>query len=397
MVSAYSLGHFLVDFSCAFLMFRFIAGTQEGYVGVLLYNFCAFAMQMPLGVVADKLNKNYLFAIIGLVLVATAYVFVQIPLAAVIVIGTGNALFHIGGGIDVLNISEKKLSALGVFVSPGAFGIYFGTILGRGVSMQAFYFPVMMLAAVILIYVIYRSQKGSYPGNAAFSLWNIGFGVMNTGGTGTGGSKAGITNAGGKSTGNAKAGNINAGGSNAENPNAGAMSSGNINSWNINSGRILIAAACFFLVVCLRSFVGLALDFPWKGFGSWGVTLVCAVVFGKVAGGFVADKLGVVKTSILSLGAAALLFLLFQIPVAGVAALLLFNMTMPVTLWAMAKLFPGAKGFAFGLLTFALFLGFLPVYLKVDISAYAPWLFAALSVVSLGILFFGLRKGGEKA
>jgi len=339
MVSAYSLAHFLVDFACAFLMFRFIAGTPEGPVGVLLYNFCAFAMQMPLGVVADNLNKNYLFALIGLVLVATAYGFVQIPLAAVIVIGTGNAMFHIGGGIDVLNISEEKLSALGVFVSPGAFGIYFGTILGRGESMNAFYFPVMMLAAVILIYAVYKSQKGSHPKNAAFSI-------------------------------------------------------GNINSKSIESGRILIAVACFFLVVCLRSFVGLALDFPWKGIGNWSVTLVCAVVFGKVAGGFVADKLGVGRTSILSLGAAALLFLLFQIPVAGVAALLLFNMTMPITLWAMAKLFPGAKGFAFGLLTFALFLGFLPIYLGVDVSVYAPWLFAALSVVSLGILFFGLRKGG---
>ena len=48
---------------------------------------------------------------------------------------------------------------------------------------------------------------------------------------------------------------------------------------------------------------------------------------------------------------------------AGVAALFLFNMTMPVTLWAMVQLLPGAKGFSFGLLTFGLFIGFIPVYL----------------------------------
>ena len=223
--------------------------------------------------------------------------------------------------------------------------------------MQAFYYPMMMLAAVIMIYAAYNSQKGSFPKNAAFSLGNMR--SVNTG-------------------------SVNIG-------------SGNANSGNISSSKILVAAACFSLVVYLRSFVGLALEFPWRGLGNWGVALICAVVFGKVAGGFAADKLGVIKTSILSLGSAALLFLLFQTPVAGVAALLLFNMTMPVTLWAMSKLFPGAKGFAFGLLTFALFLGFLPIYLGVDISAYAPWLFAALSAVSLGILFFGLRKSDAKA
>jgi len=244
-----------------------------------------------------------------------------------------------------------------VFVSPGAFGVYFGAILGRGEGMYALCFPVMLLAAVIMIYAVYRSQKGSYPKNAAFSLGNM----------------------------------------SSVNTDPGDTGRGNTGSGNTDSVKILISAACFFLVVCLRSFVGLALEFPWRGLGNWGVILICAVVFGKVAGGFAADKFGVFKASLLSLGLAALLFLLSHVPVAGVAALLLFNMTMPITLWAMAKLFPGAKGFSFGLLMFALFLGFLPVCLGVDVSAYTPWLFAGLSAVSLGILLFGLRKSGGKA
>jgi FSR family fosmidomycin resistance protein-like MFS transporter len=68
----------------------------------------------------------------------------------------------------------------------------------------------------------------------------------------------------------------------------------------------------------------------------------------------------------------------------------LFNMTMPVTLWATAKIFPGAKGFAFGLLTFGLFLGFLPVYLGIEINA--PRLFALFAAVSLALLWLGLRR-----
>jgi len=160
----------------------------------------------------------------------------------------------------------------------------------------------------------------------------------------------------------------------------------------IASRRILAIIACLFLVVCLRSYVGLSLTFPWKGVGYWGTALICAVVFGKTLGGFAADKFGLTKTSVFSLGIAILLFLLPKIPIAGITAVLLFNMTMPITLWALAKILPGAKGFAFGLLTFGLFIGFLPVYLDVTVPAGAYWLFAMLSAISLVLLWTGLRR-----
>ena len=80
-----------------------------------------------------------------------------------------------------------------------------------------------------------------------------------------------------------------------------------------------------------------------------------------------------------------------MVPLPGVLAVLLFNMTMPVTLWAMAKLFPGAKGFSFGLLTFGLFLGYLPVYFKIG-SLHNPYLMAFFTLLSLLLLCIGLRK-----
>lgn len=332
MVSAYSVTHFLVDFACAFLMFRGIAGTPDAYLCVLLYNFCAFAMQMPLGILADYRNRNHRFAMGGCVLIGLAYSLISVPIAAVLAAGIGNALFHIGGGVDVLNISEKKLGALGVFVSPGAFGIYYGTLLGKGSGFPVISIPLTLIAAAGLILAVYKAQRGAYPKNAGFSLSGVG------------------------------------------------------------SAHTLVLAVCLFLVVCLRSFVGLALNFTWKSVGFWGTALICAVVFGKTIGGFLADRIGVTKTALFSLGIASILFLFPQAPAAGVTAILLFNMTMPVTLWALAKLMPGAKGFSFGLLTFGLFIGFLPVYLGADVSRYDAWIFAALSAVSLVLLLIGLRR-----
>ncbi len=108
------------------------------------------------------------------------------------------------------------------------------------------------------------------------------------------------------------------------------------------------------------------------------------------------DKIGILRTSLLSLGGAALLFLLGNYPLAGVAALFLFNMTMPLTLWAMAKSFPGAKGFSFGLLTFALFIGFVPSYLNIVPAISSFPIFALLSLISLVILLTGVRGVKQK-
>ena len=333
MVSMYSVSHFLVDFACAFFMFRAVSGTPDGYLGVLLYNFCAFAMQMPLGIIADRCDKNHLFAAAGCLIVVAAYSLWGFPALAAAALGTGNALFHLGGGIDVLNISEKKMGALGVFVSPGAFGIFLGTLLGRGGSAAAM--PALLpavAAAALLILVLRKANSEAYTRNAPFSLETK------------------------------------------------------------IPGKALPAAACFFIVVCLRSYMGLSMDFPWKATALLGVALVCAVAFGKAAGGFLADRFGAGRTTAVSLGLAALLFLWGQTPLPGIAATFLFNMTMPVTLWCMAGIFPKAKGFSFGLLTFGLFLGFLPVYLDAKIPAGIPWLFSAGAAISLAFLLAGLRK-----
>jgi len=332
MISVYAAVHFFVDFASAFLMLRFIAQTPNFSLSVLLYNFCAFALQLPFGVLADRVNRRFLIAILGCALLVLAYGFWQVPLAAVCLVGFGNCLFHLGGGIDVLDISNGKSGALGVFVAPGALGVYLGTMLGRNGALPVFPILLALLAAVALILAVCR-RRGRVRENAA--------------------------------------------------PQPGTVPS-------ITPG-VFTAAVCLFLVVCLRSYIGLALSFSWKSAGLWAFALVCAVVAGKIAGGFLADRFGPGKTAILSLSFATLLFLLPQVPVAGVLSVLLFNMTMPITLWALAKRFPGAYGFSFGLLSFGLFLGFLPVQFNVS-PPDGPWMFAVGAVLSLALLWAGLRR-----
>lgn len=324
----YALSHFAVDLGCAFAMF---GHGGAGSLGFLLYNFFAFAVQMPLGLLADRFGKNRWFAISGALLVALVSLLPSFGLPAAMVLGLGNALFHIGGGLDVLNLSGSRAAPLGVFVSPGAFGLFLGTLWGKSGGSTA---PVAILLGVCAVAMAFAPGRHRLPANAPLQF-----------------------------------------------PPASRL------PW----------AAALFLVVVLRSCGGMLASAPWKT-GLWSWAAVAAVVLGKTCGGFLADRFGSVPASIASLLPAALLFCFNQNPICGFWALFLFNMSMPITLHALARAMPGCKGFSFGLLTFALFLGFLPAWLGApSLSAAAM---AALTLISLAALvpaLVRLRPGKDDA
>ena len=125
--------------------------------------------------------------------------------------------------------------------------------------------------------------------------------------------------------------------------------------------EVLLVLFCM-AVVILRSHIGLTVGFPWKTGITAGTLTVLAVAGGKMAGGYAAAKWGLRKTAAVSLALAALCYLFSAFMPLGLAATFLFNMTMPLTLYWMICRMPERPGFAFGFLTFALFLGFLPGY-----------------------------------
>ena len=74
-LTVYSASHFLGDFGCALLLFRTVSASGDPTVLFILYNYCAFALQMPVGLLADKLNRNALMAAAGCALVALGCAF----------------------------------------------------------------------------------------------------------------------------------------------------------------------------------------------------------------------------------------------------------------------------------------------------------------------------------
>ena len=322
-----SLAHFCVDLSCAALFFGWLGKTTDWWLSMILYNACAFALQLPLGLLADRANRNLPFAAVGCALVASGFLLTRSPLLAAVVAGLGNGMFHVGGGLEVLNDSDKA-APLGVFVSPGAVGLYVGTAWAALFARHAWVLPILMVLVGPGLLLAGKGSRSSQ--NASLSL-------------------------------------------------------------DVPK-RDALPLLCLFLVVVLRSALSSGAfatgDAPVPGL----IPVLC-LALGKAAGGFVGDRLGLRLTAVLSLSIAAILLLLPRGYVT-LGALFLFNMTMPLTLIEAARLLPGTKGGAFGLLTSALFVGMLPRFAGLPM-AFPACVWAMLVLLSLVLLMAGLRK--EKA
>lgn len=354
MTGIYSVLHLLVDGVCALAMFGHFSVNGKWYIYLLLYNFCAFAMQMPLGVVLDGLNSkkrkrkyspNVVFAVLGVVLTLIGVV------THPVLLGLGNALFHLGGGVGTIEedtAKEWQGRGLGVFVAPGAIGLYIGTQLAKsggsvwGIAIAGALMLAFCIAGKLILdknsQKVFDEKSGSNGMETQALMKKKDY---------LGGSHNGYK--------------------------------------NYKKISLLLVGGCFSVVV-LRSYLGMVISFPWKTTLIAGVLAVLAIALGKMSGGFLAGCLGWKKASLISLGLAAVCYLFSQSMPLGLFALFFFNMTMPITLYLLVQELKELPGLAFGILTFGLFLGFLPEYFGMDKPAAGTFLGCVGSLLSMMIL-----------
>ncbi len=130
--TALGIQHFLVDAVCAACILGVVKddiGVTEPFLGlVVLYNILAFCTQWFTGLVCDWLNKDCLMHIISTsaLFLGTICCSLSLLLLGVIMIGFGNSLFHVAGGRYVIRNASGKSGPLGLFVAPGALGLFIG-------------------------------------------------------------------------------------------------------------------------------------------------------------------------------------------------------------------------------------------------------------------------------
>ena len=115
-VSYATILHCLVDFCCIYLMMQLVfpacrlTSLSNWLLYTMLYNFIAFAGQLPVGIFGDWLQRNMNLIAVGLLFLLVAYcsaLFGFPLLLIVLLLGIGNACFMLA--VDVLQWNGKKM------------------------------------------------------------------------------------------------------------------------------------------------------------------------------------------------------------------------------------------------------------------------------------------------
>ncbi len=340
-LTIYTISHFIVDFACFFILFgRFLqsAGPESAGLGFLFYNVIAFGLQPVFGYICDR-RKALPAGPLGCFLVAAAVIPIlgvwwQLAAAAL-----GNALFHVGGGIDSLSSPGGRMGASGVFVSSGGLGVALGTLAGSYAGPSA-YLYLAVPAAVSICGVLAASVRPLPPESGyesrAFSTVEAG------------------------------------------------------------KGFYAVIALCF-ISIFVRAYVGGSVPMGFKTGALMTIFAACAASLGKALGGFAADRFGARLTGAVTLLASAPLLCLFHDSAYLCAlGLLLFNMSMPITLCGIASKLPRHPGLAFGLSTLALLLGSAPLFFFAIEGPARIIVMAALILLSSGCLYAAFFSANSK-
>lgn len=339
----YTLSHAAVDFACGYVLYHMWSRSAlqggSSVVAFLLYNTLAFGLQFLIGALCDRFGVCRLVAVIGCLMTAAGVaVGVNVPYLAVVLAGVGNAAFHAGGGCDTL-LHTDGMSGNGIFVSSGAIGLALGIYLGKSGRFPGYTVVALLVFAAVAV--------------ALFC------------------------------------GNYYADGREVPRRCMPPIDEGRKNDRRLPymRGAAGAVAICLFAIL-VRSYTGFAAPSP--GFsGKFAFLYTALAAFGgKFIGGVLADVIGARRVGIASLMLSIPLFLIgAERGIFFLAAVFLFNFAMPITLCTVARRLAGHEGFAFGLNTLALLVGYIVSRVSVpgDLAKILTAVLTALAAIAVSL------------
>lgn len=296
----YAFLHFSIEVICFYRLFSERSEWDDLWLYALIYDALAFVPQSFFGILTDKYPKIKA-APSGFFLAALSF----LPLGkyiSLVLLSLGNALVHIAGANATLRGADGKTAPSGLFVGGGSFGVIAGQLLGSAGNKALIFLPLgLCLIGFIVTLILPRYSDMTAPAS-------------------------GFREANGKLS--------------AE----------------------LIVFLIFFTVAA-RAYIGYAIPTAWNKKTWQTVMLFVCMGIGKMLGGVFADRFGSRKTAVFTL-LAALPFLLAgdKLMAVSLIGVLLFSMTMPISLGVLVSVLADQPGLAFGITTVALFAGTLPVF-----------------------------------
>lgn len=305
-------------------------GDTELGVYSILYDFIAFVPQGIFGILLDE-NKKFHPLIIGVSLATISLILLMFNspfVLTIISIGLGNALIHISGAEKTLKDGNGQMTPVALFVGGGSFGVILGKIFFEYEINIAFVF-VILLSILIAAIFLPKDDKQSVSKKPIFDYSNK----------------------------------------------------------SINPILIIVLAV---FVVIIRSYIGYGIPTSWNKKLYQSILLYVFMGLGKCLGGILIDRIGIKWTSLIStIGSIPFLIFGDTIMPISIIGVMLFSMTMAITLAILCSTMPRYLCGAFGLTTIGLFIGSIPSFLLKPLDKNVNIiLIIVFAIISFVALFF---------
>lgn len=329
--------HMITEIVCFFYLSRVMPESKLIWLIPFIYDAFAFVPQSIIGYISDK-YRNINIGLIGVISLTTAYIIYSLTnlniFISLFILCIGNAFIHVSGAESTLRVSEGKLSHPAIFVGGGSFGVVLGKVLATTTLKPYYFIPIILtMIPFILLSNTYLKMK----------ITTTKYDYANK---------------------------------------------------SINSYIIMLLAV---LIVIIRGYIGYGIPTSWNKTMVQTVLLFFTMGIGKCLGGILSDTYGIKKVGIYSC-LLAIPFLMFgdDIMLISLIGVMLFSMTMAITLALLVSVLKKNPGLAFGLTTIGLFLGTLPIFFISIKSKILNIVLITLASILCAYIFKLIIKDGEQ-
>ena len=333
----YAYVHFILEVVC----FCFLSRLSDSLIVWLipfLYDGFAFIPQSLIGYIKDKYPKFNvgLFGMITLLLGISLFSFTSVSkYILVFIISIANASLHVEGAYNTLLSSKGKLSHSAIFVGFGAIGVITGRVIAK-TSMPSWFLLVLIIT---MLPILLTGDK-----------------FINK--------------------------------------------DSNCNNFNyvkekIDPFKVIILCT---MVVIVRGYVGYRIPSAWQTETIHTVILFVTMGLGKCIGGIMSDAIGLKKVANIStLLSIPFLLLGNNNMIVSLIGIMIFSMSMSITLAIMVSVLKKNPGLAFGFTTIGLTLGTIPIFfVTITSTVVNTVVILVLSIMSFMILNYLLKEDNDE-
>lgn len=326
--------HFITEIACFYFLTLVSKGSNFVWLVPFIYDGLAFVPQSLIGYISDKYPRINM-GIIGAIMLAISliiFILFKSVYLTLIIIAIGNAFVHISGAENTIKNSNGKLSHSAIFVGGGSFGVITGRLLATS-NVN----PWIIFALIITMFP-FIMLADTYEGKDSTK-----FNYVNK---------------------------------------------------KLNPMSVVFLAV---MVVIIRGYMGYGIPTSWNKTIAQTIYLFVIMGIGKCLGGILSDAYGIRKIGIVStLLAIPFLCLGDNCMLISLIGVMMFSMTMSITLAILVSVLKKKTGLAFGLTTIGLFLGTAPIFFfKITNQVLNISMLIVLSILCSYVLGLMLKKGKD--